>query len=69
MLALYRAYFVYGACRIVAWFTWARLIDHAPVDLSWGGPDWVTRAPVQHSFSASFRGQHRRRRRRLSLTL
>jgi membrane-bound metal-dependent hydrolase YbcI (DUF457 family) len=41
MLALYRAYFVYGACRIFAWFSWARLIDHAPLDLSWGGPNWV----------------------------
>lgn len=56
MLALYRAYFVYGGCRIIAWFTWARLIDHAPLDLSWGGPDWVTKAPVQHTFSRSFLG-------------
>jgi len=41
MVAVYRAYFVYGGCRIFAWFLWARLIDHAPLDWSWGGPYWV----------------------------
>jgi membrane-bound metal-dependent hydrolase YbcI (DUF457 family) len=48
MLALYRSYFVYGASRIFAWFLWARLIDKAPLDLSWGGPDWINKAPGQH---------------------
>ncbi|MEY2476581.1 MAG: hypothetical protein QOG87_1896 [Actinomycetota bacterium] len=40
MLVVYRAYFIYGACRIFAWFIWARL-DGAPLDWSWGGPYWV----------------------------
>jgi membrane-bound metal-dependent hydrolase YbcI (DUF457 family) len=43
--ALYRAFFVYGACRIVAWIAWARLLNPdrgtQVVDLSWGGPAWV----------------------------
>jgi membrane-bound metal-dependent hydrolase YbcI (DUF457 family) len=41
LLAMYRAYFIYGSCRIVAWFIWARFIEKAPMDLSWGGPYWV----------------------------
>ncbi len=57
LLALYRATFFYGVCRMVAWTTWAHLIanpnivlpngvtrtfDSYPWDLSWGGPWWVT---------------------------
>jgi membrane-bound metal-dependent hydrolase YbcI (DUF457 family) len=49
MLAVYRAYFVYGACRIFGWFLWARLINPEratqTIDLTWGGPAWVERAP------------------------
>lgn len=49
MLALYRAYFVYGGCRIFGWFIWARLINPErgtqTLDWSWGGPDWVDKAP------------------------
>ncbi len=45
LLAAYRAWFIYGACRIVAWFAWARLLNPARgtevIDLSWGGPYWV----------------------------
>jgi membrane-bound metal-dependent hydrolase YbcI (DUF457 family) len=41
MVALYRAYFVYGAGRIFAWFCYARFVEKAPLDLSWGGPYWV----------------------------
>ncbi len=51
VLALYRAYFVYGACRIFAWFAWARFRRHAPLDWSWGGPFWVQKA-VTHNGSA-----------------
>jgi membrane-bound metal-dependent hydrolase YbcI (DUF457 family) len=47
MLALYRSYFFYGACRIFAWFIWARVVERAPLDLSWGGPFWVVKAPGQ----------------------
>ncbi len=42
MLALYRSYFLYGGCRIFAWFIWSRLSVRAPLDLSWGGPYFVT---------------------------
>jgi len=45
MVAAYRAWFVYGACRIFAWFAWARLLNPnrgtEVVDFSWGGPSWV----------------------------
>ncbi len=47
LLAMYRSYFFYGGGRIFAWFIWARLVKHAPLDLSWGGPYWVTKAPGQ----------------------
>jgi hypothetical protein len=45
---------VYGASRIFAWFAWARWVDHAHLDLSWGGPDWVVKAPVHHGWSTTF---------------
>lgn len=45
MLAAYRAFFFYGACRIFGWFLWARLLNRRRgkeyLDLSWGGPGWV----------------------------
>lgn len=45
MVAAYRAFFVYGACRIFAWFLWARLLNpdrgKEYLDWSWGGPGWV----------------------------
>lgn len=41
MLALYRSYFIYGACRMFAWFIWAQLIEKAWLDWRWGGPFWV----------------------------
>lgn len=43
MLALYRAFFLYGACRIFGWFIWAQLVKDAPLDWSWGGPYWVSK--------------------------
>jgi membrane-bound metal-dependent hydrolase YbcI (DUF457 family) len=48
MLALYRSYFCYGGGRIFAWFIWSRLVKKAPLDLSWGGPYWVVKAPPQN---------------------
>lgn len=48
VLALYRAYFIYGGSRIFAWFIWARLVRHAPLDWHWGGPFWVTKAVVHY---------------------
>ena len=45
LVAMYRAWFVYGACRIFAWFGWARLLNPQrgtqKLDWSWGGPGWV----------------------------
>jgi membrane-bound metal-dependent hydrolase YbcI (DUF457 family) len=45
VLAVYRAWFVYGACRIFAWAIWARVLNPArgreSFDFSWGGPSWV----------------------------
>ena len=40
-LAFYRAFFFYGACRIISWSLWVHVIKGAPWDLSWGGPYWV----------------------------
>lgn len=40
-LTLYRSYFLYGGCRVIAWFVWSRWVDDAPLDWSWGGPFWV----------------------------
>jgi hypothetical protein len=51
---MYRAYFYYGACRIFAWFFWARWIDKVPLDLSWGGPNWVNKVPGYHYSLLSF---------------
>lgn len=57
LLAIYRATFFYGACRLVAWTTWAHLIARPvidgvrrngyPWDLSWTGPWWVTPVELQ----------------------
>lgn len=41
VVAFYRAFFFYGATRIVAWTIWAHWLEGAPWDLSWGGPFWV----------------------------
>ncbi len=51
LLALYRGVFFYGACRMVAWTTWAHIVakpvidgvkrNGYPWDLSWTGPWWV----------------------------
>jgi membrane-bound metal-dependent hydrolase YbcI (DUF457 family) len=54
LLAMYRAYFYYGACRIFAWFFWARWIDKVPFDFSWGGPYWVNKVPGYHYTLLSF---------------
>ncbi|BEP12958.1 hypothetical protein acdb102_12690 [Acidothermaceae bacterium B102] len=54
LLAMYRAFFLYGACRIIAWFTWSRLVRHAPLDWSWGGPYWVNKVVLPHEPWATF---------------
>jgi LexA-binding, inner membrane-associated putative hydrolase len=47
--AIFRAYVVYGAARLVGWFLWARLVNPTrgveTMDLSWTGPGWVQAPP------------------------
>lgn len=58
LLALYRATFFYGLCRVIAWSTWAHLITRPvidgverfgyPFDLSWTGPWWIESRSLAH---------------------
>jgi membrane-bound metal-dependent hydrolase YbcI (DUF457 family) len=61
LLALYRATFFYGVCRMISWSAWARLFaDPAefgeydvtsrgfPMDLSWTGPYWLEARSLGH---------------------
>lgn len=45
LLALYRASFFYGVTRWVAWILWAHVVHDFPLDITWGGPHWVTKPP------------------------
>ncbi|MGQ0435016.1 MAG: metal-dependent hydrolase [Microthrixaceae bacterium] len=52
LLAVYRATFFYGLCRLIAWTSWAHLLhpDQAKGwDLSWGGPDWIPAFSLTHT--------------------
>ena len=58
LVALYRATFFYGVCRMVAWSAWAHVIarpvidgvEHHgyPYDLSWTGPWWLAARSLPH---------------------
>jgi hypothetical protein len=58
LLALYRATFFYGVCRLVSWSLWARLVAEPvidgvqrrgfPIDLSWTGPWWLAARSLPH---------------------
>lgn len=61
LLALYRATFFYGLCRMISWSAWARLfadpVEFAaydvtsrgfPMDLSWTGPYWLDARSLPH---------------------
>jgi membrane-bound metal-dependent hydrolase YbcI (DUF457 family) len=58
LLALYRAAFFYGVCRLIAWSTWAHIVarpvidgvEHHgyPYDLSWTGPWWIVARTLPH---------------------
>ena len=63
LLALYRATFFYGVCRMISWSVWARLFAYPqgipgvagrgyPMDLSWTGPGGSSPGP----FPTSIRG-------------
>lgn len=54
MLAMYRAFFMYGACRAISWFLWARFVDGAELDLRWGGPYWVDKVNLPHQSWQSY---------------
>ncbi len=57
--AVFRAYVVYGAARLVGWFLWARLLNPKrgteTMDLSWTGPGWV-QAPPRFQVAATWGG-------------
>lgn len=38
LVAAYRAFFLYGATRIVAWVIWVHTLQGEPWDLNWGDP-------------------------------
>jgi hypothetical protein len=58
LVALYRATFFYGVCRLVSWSAWAHVFAHPvidgvtrrgyPFDLSWTGPYWLPARSLHH---------------------
>ncbi len=58
LLALYRATFFYGICRLISWSVWARVVVEPtidgverrgfPIDLSWTGPWWLDARSLPH---------------------
>jgi membrane-bound metal-dependent hydrolase YbcI (DUF457 family) len=58
LLAIYRATFFYGVCRMLAWSGWAHLLARPvidgvkhngyPYDLSWTGPWWIDARSLPH---------------------
>jgi membrane-bound metal-dependent hydrolase YbcI (DUF457 family) len=58
LLALYRATFFYGLCRMISWSTWAHVVATPtidgvqrrgyPLDLSWTGPWWIGARSLPH---------------------
>jgi hypothetical protein len=49
LLCLYRGLLFYGACRIVAWSLYARLVTKTEWDPSWGGPHYIPRVDLSDS--------------------
>jgi hypothetical protein len=45
LLVLYRVGFAWGLTRVTAWSPWIYVFQSGSLDLSWGGPYWVT--PIQ----------------------
>ncbi|CAN5674339.1 MAG: metal-dependent hydrolase [Ilumatobacteraceae bacterium] len=48
LVTLYRAWFFYAICRLIAWTAWAHVIEDFEWDLSWGGPGWIPKAVLSH---------------------
>jgi membrane-bound metal-dependent hydrolase YbcI (DUF457 family) len=42
LLVIYRVGFAWGVMRVTAWVLWTHVLNDNPLDLSWGGPYWVT---------------------------
>jgi membrane-bound metal-dependent hydrolase YbcI (DUF457 family) len=57
--AVFRAYIVYGAARVVSWFLWARFLNPnrgvETMDLSWTGPGWV-QVPPRFQLASTWSG-------------
>lgn len=41
LVVVYRAFFWYGICRLIAWLLYAHVVKDYPFDLRYGGPYWV----------------------------
>ena len=58
LIALYRATFFYGICRLISWSAWTRIVAQPtidgvkrrgfPIDLSWTGPWWLDARSLPH---------------------
>jgi membrane-bound metal-dependent hydrolase YbcI (DUF457 family) len=48
LLVVYRAFFLYGLSRMIAWFIYARFQIHAPWQPVWGGPKFVPGNYLNH---------------------
>ena len=48
LVTLYRAWFFYAVCRLVAWTSWAHVIEDFEWDFTWGGPGWIPSARLSH---------------------
>ena len=42
LMAIYRFGFIFGLTRLTAWLIFVHVLHSSPLDLSWGGPHWVT---------------------------
>ncbi len=48
LVTLYRAWFIYATCRLIAWTAWAHVLSDFEWDLRWGGPWWIQKAVLSH---------------------
>ena len=48
LVTLYRAWFIYATCRLIAWTSWAHVLEDFEWDLTWGGPGWIPKAELSH---------------------
>jgi hypothetical protein len=48
LVTLYRSWFIYATCRLIAWTSWAHVLNDFEWDLRWGGPYWIPKAVLSH---------------------